>query len=152
MYKDKGEIMRNILFLIMLVVCLGAAVFTLADDRCPLTGNIYSFEVEDVRYELSGFNCTFGPGCVADCDLWYGDFDIGPLYHVTLPFQCELDGSVIIDLVFDEIYLGSLVCGLTCGENLKCLFVDTSDYTCYKLGNRTWCMSGDGSLIIFEQE
>jgi hypothetical protein len=135
--------MRDILFLVMLVVCLGAAVFTLADDRCPLTGNTYSFEVDDTRYELSGFDCTFGPGCEADCDLWYGDFDTGPLYHAILPFQCDLDGSVIIN---------GIPCGLTSGGNLECLLVDTLEYKCYRVGNKTWCVSGDKVLLNFEQE
>ena len=144
--------MKNFLALLMTVLFLGIAVFTLAEDRCPLTGNIYSFEVEDTKFELSGFDCTFGPGCLADCDLWYGDFDIGPLYHVRLPFQCESDGSVIIDVVFDEVFLCNLLCGLTSNENLECLIVDISNYTCHRLGNKTWCVPGEGALLNFEQE
>lgn len=144
--------MRNILFLIMLIICLGTTVFTIADDRCPLTGNTYSFEVDDTKFELSGFDCTFGPGCLADCDLWYGDFDTGPLYHVRLPFQCELDGSVIIDVVFDEVFLCNLLCGLTPNGNLECLIVDVSNYTCRRLGNKTWCVPGDNVLLNFKQE
>jgi hypothetical protein len=136
--------MKRFLVLIITLMFLGLSVFALADDsRCLLTGNTYSFEVDNVKYELSGFDCTFGPGCQAECDLWYGDFATGPLYHEVLPFHCYTDGSVMI---------AGLPCGLTLNGDLECLIVNTSDYTCYVLGDRTWCVPEDGVAINFEQD
>lgn len=135
--------MKSFLILLVTILSLGIAVFTLAEERCPLTGNTYSFTVDDTTFELSGFDCTFGPGCEANCDLWHGDFNTGPLYHERLPFICKQDGSVIIN---------GIPCALDSSGNLECLLVDTSDYTCHQLGDRTWCVPGDGVILNFEQE
>lgn len=139
--------MKNFLALLVTVMFLGLTLLvtapTFADDRCPLAGNTYTFEVGDVKYELSGFDCTFGPGCHATCDLWYGDFDTGPLYHAVFPFQCYTDGSVTI---------AGLPCALTAGGDLECLIVDTSDYTCHALGDHTWCVPEDGVILGFTRE
>lgn len=143
--------MKNFLALLITVMFLGMALsvatLSFADDRCPLTGYTYTFEVDDVKYELSGFDCTFGPGCIAECDLWYGDFDTGPLYHEVLPFQCYTDGSVTISILTYD-----LICGLTLSGDLECILVDALNYTCYKLGSKTWCIPGDGAAINFEQD
>jgi hypothetical protein len=116
------------LFLISFLFCgIG-----LADDRCPLTGNVYILGEGDNQFELSGFDCTFGPGCEADCDLWYGNFDTGPVYHEILPFSCETNGDVVI---------AGLPCTLNSQGNLECLLVDTTGYHCQKFGAKTWCFS-----------
>jgi hypothetical protein len=141
--KEMKSFLTLLISTVFLGIVLSVATFSLADNGCPLTGNTYSFEVEDVKYELSGFNCTFGPGCCSNCDLWYGDFDTGPLYHAVFPFQCYTDGSVTI---------AGLPCALTAGGNLECLIVDTSDYTCYEIGNQTWCVPEDGVVLDFTQE
>ena len=135
--------MRSVLFLVVLVVCLGAAVFTVAEDRCPLTGNTYVFSIEDIDFELSGFDCTFGPGCEADCDFWYGNFDTGPLYHARLPFVCKTNGDVII---------AGLPCTLNAQGNLECLVVDISGFHCIQLGSKTWCLPEKPGKFQFEQE
>lgn len=125
---------------------LGTYAFAV-DNRCPLTGNTYTFELEDLQFELSGFECTFGPGCEATCDLWYGNFEIGPKYHECLPFVCNQDGSVM--LTVDKI---KMPCALNTKGNLECLILDVSNYECYDLGNRTWCVPESGAILSFEQQ
>ncbi|MBE9592724.1 MAG: hypothetical protein IMF19_04520 [Proteobacteria bacterium] len=134
--------MKN-LFILLITIFLGLSLITLslADDRYPLTGNTYVLELGDVAYELSGFECTFGPGCQADCDLWHGDFDTGPLYHSRLPFSCEESGDVII---------AGIPCALDSQGNLECLAVDVSGYTCIKLGTKTWCLPGKPGEFQFD--
>ena len=139
--------MKNILFLVVLVMCLGAAVFTVAEDRCPLTGNTYVFSVEDIDFELSGFDCTFGPGCEAECDLWCGNFDTGPLYHLRLPFVCTPDGDIILTL--DQI---KIPCALNSQGNLVCLTSDISGFHCVRLGTKIWCLPEKPGELQFEQE
>lgn len=139
--------MKNFLVLLVTILSLGLAAFTFADNGCPLTGYTYFLELDEVQYELSGFDCTFGPGCCADCDLWYGDFDTGPLYHERLPFRCYSDGSVTID-VWDY----DIICGPTSEGDLECILVDSLVYKCYKLGSRTWCVPGGGVTFDLEQE
>lgn len=115
-----------------ILVILGILIFSpaLANAECPLTGNIYSIELNNVTYELSNFNCTFGPGCQANCDLWYGNFDTGPLYHEQLPFVCWQNGDITI---------AGIPCTLNNEGNLDCLIIDTTNYHCQKFGNKTWC-------------
>jgi len=110
-----------------------------ADDRCPLTGNTYIYD----QYELSGFDCTFGPGCSADCDLWYGNFETGPLYHMVLPFSCSQDATAII---------ANFPCSLNLNGDLECLMVDTFNYHCIKLGNKTWCFPKEPETLLFLKE
>ena len=125
--------MKNFLSLLITVMFLGVSlsVLAFADDRCPLTGNTYVFEVEDIRFELSGFVCTFGPGCHADFDLLYGTLPDGPFYHTRLPFSCWENGDAII---------AGLPCALNSQGNLECLTADVSGYTCMRLGTKTWCL------------
>jgi len=112
-----------------LLVLISGLAF--ADSGCPLTGNTYIFDAGDIQYELSGFVCTFGPGCRAECDLWYGNFDTGPLYHERLSFACEPGGDIII---------AGIPCALNSQGNLECLTVDISRYTCVRLGTKMWCL------------
>jgi len=126
-------------FAVALVVGFFWALPLFADGRCPLTGNEYFLDIEDTRYELSGFDCVFGPGCSADCDLWYGDFEVGPLYHVVLPFSCSHETATI----------AGLPCALNLNGDLECLAVDTSDYHCVELGDKTWCFPCEPEIFLF---
>lgn len=120
----------------------GALAFA-QDERCPLTGNVYVFEAGDIEFELSGFECTFGPGCQAVCDLWHGNFDTGPLYHARLPFICEESGDVLI---------ANIPFGLTAAGNLECLPFVTTNYKCQKIGTKTWCVPKEtGELLLFKK-
>lgn len=118
-----------------------------ADDRCPLTDNTYVFIAGDIQFELSGFDCTFGPGCQADCDLWYGNFDTGPIYHERLPFTCAVDGSVVLTIRQIEI-----PCALNSQGNLECLTADIAEYHCVSLGEKIWCFSEEPGQFKFIQE
>jgi hypothetical protein len=145
--KRENE-MRNFLSLLITVIFLGISLSVLADDnRCPLTGNAYVFEVDDIRYELSGFVCTFGPGCEAKCDLWFGNFETGPLYHERLPFVCKPGGDVTITV--DEM---KIPCALNSRGDLECLAVDVSGYTCVRLGTKTWCLPERPGEFQFDLE
>ena len=140
--------MRNFLSLLITVMFLGISLSVLADDnRCPLTGNTYTFEAEGVQYELSGFICTFGPGCQADCDLWYGTVPDGPFYHASLPFSCEENGDVIITV--DQI---RIPCALNSQGDLECLIIDVSGYICVRLGTKTWCLPEKPGEFQFDLE
>lgn len=131
------------LFVVAMILGFVWGAYAFADDRCPLTGNTYIFEAEDIQYELSGFECTFGPGCEADCDLWYGNFDTGPLYHIRLPFVCRENGDVNI---------AGLPCALTIDGDLECLCRDVSSYTCQKVGTRTYCSPEETAVLQFGKE
>ena len=131
------------IFALTLIIGLFWVLPMFADSRCPLTGNTYFLDTEDIRYELSGFNCTFGPGCSADCDLWYGNFETGPLYHMTFPFSYLQDDTAII---------ANLPCSLDLNGDLECLMVDTSNYHCIKLGNKTWCFPEEPETLLFLKE
>jgi hypothetical protein len=136
--------MRNFFSLLITIMFLGISLSVLADDnRCPLTGNTYVFEVDDVRFELSGFVCTFGPGCEAKCDLWWGNFQRGPLYHTVLPFNCKQNGEVLI---------AGCPCVLTEGGDLECLLIDTTGFECYTSGNTRWCFSNKIPELIFKEK
>lgn len=131
------------LFAVVMILGFIWGAYAFADDgRCPLTGNTYVLEVEDVRFELSGFVCIFGPGCQAECDLWWGNFDTGPIYHARLPFNCETTGDVII---------AGLPCALTSDGDLECLFIDVSNYTCQKIGTKTYCLQEEIAVLRFEE-
>jgi hypothetical protein len=139
--------MKRKVFALTMVLSFIFGVYAFAaENRCPLTGNTYTFELESSQFELSGFDCTFGPGCEATCDLWYGNFETGPLYHERLPFVCYKDGSVI--LTVDKI---EMPCALNAEGDLECLIVDVSNYECYDLGNKTWCIPESGAILNFEQ-
>ena len=127
-------------FALALVIGFFWALPLFADGRCPLTENGYFLDIEDTRYELSGFDCTFGPGCQADCDLWYGIFETGPLYHMILPFSCSQDDTAII---------AGCPCSLNLDGDLECLAVDTSSYYCVELGNKTWCFPEEPEMLLF---
>lgn len=141
--------MKNFLALLTVTTLLVLTVsFGIAEDtRCPLTGHAYTFEVDDLQFELSGFDCIFGPGCEATCDLWYGNFETGPLYHAILPFVCSTDGNVVLTVEQKEI-----PCALNFEGNLECLMIDVSGYSCLKLGNKTWCVPESGVIFNFEQD
>lgn len=132
--------MKKVLFLIVLTLgfFLGSNAVAL-EDRCLLTGNVYVFEAGDIEFELSGFVCTFGPGCSANCDLWWGNFDTGPLYHARLPFSCFDNGDALI---------AGIPCGLTSSGNLECLLIDSANYKCQKVGTRTWCVPEEFSEML----
>ena len=135
--------MKNFLVLLLTVMFLGLTTFTVADTRCPLTGNAYTLEVDGISYELSGFDCTFGPGCLAKCELWYGNFDIGPTYLIRLPFNCQQNGDITI---------ANIPCSLNSEGNLECLAVNTADYHCVHLGNKTWCFPEKPEKLQFDLE
>lgn len=129
------------LFLSMLLMVSWAFA---GGSRCPLEGNTYVFLVDDVPYaELSGFECTFGPGCEAECDLWWGDFDVGPLYHAQLPFVCEESGDIVI---------AGFPCALNSEGSLECLAVDTTGYSCITIGEKTWCLPQKPDEFQFDLE
>jgi len=133
MKRFVGLLVTAFLGLSLFVVTSGLA---LADDnRCPLTGNTYVFSMEGTDFELSGFECTFGPGCEAICDLWFGNFDTGPLYHERLPFVCTPEGNVAITVNKTKI-----PCALNAKGNLECLINDVSGFYCVRLGERVWCL------------
>jgi hypothetical protein len=140
--------MKKAVFAVTMILGLlwGTYAFA-AENRCPLTGNTYTFGLEGSQFELSGFDCTFGPGCEATCDLWYGDFETGPKYYMSLPFVCYQDGSVI--LTVDKI---KMPCALNAEGDLECLIVDVSNYECYDLGNKTWCIPFESEKLQFELE
>ena len=132
--------MYKMLFTMIVLLLTAFISVSMADERCFLEGNTYVLTIEDVSYELSGFECTFGPGCSSDCDLWYGDFDSGPLWHVVLPFSCN-GGTVVI---------AGVPCELTDEGNLKCLMVDTSSYHCYKISGGTYCLPSEAAMVQFD--
>jgi len=134
--------MKKILGLLM-VILLGLSLIAFADDRCPLTGNAYTLVVDGLSCELSGFDCTFGPGCQANCDLWYGNFEVGPLYHTILPFNCQQNGDITI---------ANIPCSLNSEGNLECLAVNTADYHCVDLGGKTWCFPEEPGKLQFDLE
>ena len=130
---------------LLLVLFVSKAIS--AENRCPLTGNTYVFSIEDIDFELSGFDCTFGPGCEAKCDLWCGNFDTGPLYHLRLPFVCTPDGGIILTL--DQV---KIPCALNSQGNLVCLTSDISGFHCVRLGTKIWCLPEKPGELQFEQE
>ena len=142
--------MKNISLFTMIVIMIVAFCLTgisafAGDNRCPLTGSAYTLEADDVSYELSGFECTFGPGCQADCDLWHGNFETGPLYHEILPFNCRQSGDITITVAGADI-----PCALNSDGNLECLTVNTADYHCVDLGDKTWCFPTDPQRLLFK--
>lgn len=140
--------MKNISVLITIMLMIVAFCFTeisafAGDDRCPLTGNTYTLEANGLSYELSGFECTFGPGCQADCDLWHGNFETGPKYHTIWPFNCHPSGDITI---------ANLPCALNSDGNLECLAVNTANYHCVDLGDKTWCVPLGSELLQFDAQ
>lgn len=121
-----------------------AAIPEETSARCPLIGNTYSFKIDAETWELSGFECTFGPGCQSECDLWHGNFKVGPKYYLSLPFVCETDGNVI--LTVDKM---KLPCATNSRGNLECLIADISGYHCIELGGKTWCLPVKSEIFEF---
>jgi len=141
---------RVIIFLVSIFLLLGGSGLAADDNeteaRCLLTGNTYLFVDGDISYELSGFDCTFGPGCQSLCDLWYGDFVDGPKERIQLPFVCE-SGDVRLTVGHVEI-----ACTLTAIGDLTCLTADVSGYRCIQLGEKTWCVPEDAQPFTFTLE
>jgi hypothetical protein len=136
--------MKHLLCIVLAFVFLSWGVAGAEDNRCPLTGNTYVFSVDGVDFELSGFDCIFGPGCEATCDLWFGNFEIGPKYYMSLPFVCEPTGDVRITI--DQI---ELPCALNAQGNLECFIVDVSGYVCSRLGSKFWCLPEKPGECLF---
>jgi len=108
-------------------------------EVCPLEGKVFSTSINGTEYQLSNFECGFGPGCGGACDLWYGNFKFGPIYHYSagLPFLCR-NGSIEI-------------AGCPCafdGDTLKCLIVP-DNFKCIKIGTRTWCVEKGTPMLDF---
>lgn len=80
---------------------------------CPLVGQSYRFDTLDISYELSGFACEVGPGCRGTCDLWYGNFEAGPLYRYSLEFSCQKG----------DIFISGISCKLNNKGNLVCKII-----------------------------
>ena len=131
--------MKKMFIVFLSILFVSAAV---AEDRCFLVGNTYDVVVDEVKIaELSGFKCTFGPGCSSNFDYWWGDFDSGPLWHTEFPFTCDEDGSAVI---------AGLPCMQTPEGALRILTVDTSGYWCVLFGGKIWCVPGDAEPMTFE--
>lgn len=136
------------LIVLLVTVFLGLSLLALAEEaRCPLTGNTYVLVTDDGNFELSGFDCTFGPGCEANCDCWYGDFEFGPLYHARLPFTCEPSGDMI--LTINKI---NIPCALNSEGNLECFTSDITGYVCTQLGEKIWCLPKMPGELQFDLE
>lgn len=133
--------MKHILLWVFAWLLFLPAQATFANDRCPLTGNVYVFQIDDTSFELSGFECTFGPGCSSNCDLWYGNFDTGPRYYAILPFSCEQNGNAVI---------AGCPCALTENGDLKCLLTDISGYHRYELGGTVYYVPDKTNTFTFE--
>lgn len=136
------SLFTTIMIMVVAFSLTGFSAFA-GEDRCPLTGNTYTLTLDaaEISYELSGFECTFGPGCQADCDLWFGNFETGPLYHTILPFNCRQSGDITI---------ADVPCALNSEGNLECLAVNTADYHCVQLGDKTWCFPTDPQKLLFK--
>jgi hypothetical protein len=131
--------MKHILWtLVLCCLLLLPAQVVVADDRCALEGHSYSFDIGDTSFVLSGIECTFGPGCSGDCDLWYGNFDTGPLDYMALPFVCWGTTAVI----------ANLPCALTANGHLKCLLTDISGYHRYELGGTIYYVPDKADTLM----
>lgn len=133
------------IFLVVFFLFLGG--LAVAEERCPLTGNSYVFSMEGADFELSGFDCTFGPGCEATCDLWYGNFEEGPKYYKSLPFVCETTGD--LRLTIDQV---EIPCALNSQGDLECFSADISGYVCARLGSKVWCLPEKPDEFLFKAE
>ena len=138
------------IMLMVVAFCL-TGISAFAGDRCPLTGNAYTLEADGLSFELSGFECIYGPGCLANCDLWYGNFETGPKYYESLPFNCQQNGDITITIVTDDADF-VFPCALNSEGNLECLAVNTADYHCVDLGDKTWCVPLGSELLQFDAQ
>ena len=144
--QNKENEMRAFCTVLVVAILLFGGL-SWADNWCPLTGNTYLLEADDITWKLSSFECIFGPGCQAECDLWYGNFEFGPVHYKPLPFVCESDGDVLITI--DKI---KIPCALNSQGDLECLTVDVSGYRCTQLGGKTWCFPVQSEMFKFNKE
>ncbi|MBE9571684.1 MAG: hypothetical protein IMF11_13735 [Proteobacteria bacterium] len=138
--------MKHLLCIILALVFLSWGNVGAVDTRCPLTGNTYVFSMDGVDFELSGIECTFGPGCEATADLWYG-IETGPKYYLPVPFVCEPTGDIRITV--GEI---ELPCALNSKRDLECFTTDISGYVCTRLGSKMWCLPEKPGEFVFTLE
>ena len=108
-------------FLMSLAILLLVVSSSLAGQRCPLMGHSFIFTPpkSSISYELTDFDCSFGPGCEGYCSLWYGDFNLGPLHRIPLDFSCYIPKDASPDAASISIanipfFVDSNVTSLTC--------------------------------------
>lgn len=139
--KLEAKTMRKISILLLLAfIFILCPSWLLASEVCPLEGKVFSTSINGTEYQLSNFECGFGPGCGGSCILWYGNFESGPIFHYPagLPFLCSHDGSIMI---------AGWPCAIE-GNTLKCLLIP-GNYECIKIGTKSWCVEKGTSILDF---
>ena len=113
--------------LLGLMCFLATPVF--AGGRCPIEGQsfIFTSQGSNDSYELTDFNCSFGPGCGGVCSLWYGNFKTGPLQMVPLDFSCYIPKDASPDMA--SIFIANLPCFVDANvTSLTCIPINVKDY------------------------
>ena len=116
-----------------------------AGQGCPIEGNSFNFipKGSNITYELTDFDCAFGPGCCGVCSLWYGDFKIGPVKRIPLEFSC----------IKQEITIANLPCYMDSNATkLFCIPINMKDYHKVKVLNKIFFLPKDVNVIQFNKE
>lgn len=140
-------------FLMSIAILLFVVSSSFASQRCPLEGHsfILTPPKSSISYELTDFDCSFGPGCNGSCSLWYGDFKLGPLHRIPLDFSCSIPRDASPDEA--SIFIYHLPCFLDANStSLSCLPISMDDYHAIKISGKVFYVPKDVNIIKFHCE
>ena len=124
-----------------------------AGQRCPIEGSSFNFipEGNNITYELTDFDCSFGPGCCGTCSFWYGDFKLGPINRIPLDFSCRIPRDASPDAA--SILIANLPCYTDANvTKLFCIPINMKDYHKVKVLNKIFFLPKDVNVIQFNKE
>ena len=116
-----------------------------AGQRCPIEGSSFNLTPKgsDITYELTDFDCSFGPGCCGVCSLWYGDFKLGPVKRIPLEFSCTERGILIANL---PCYMDANA------TKLFCIPINMKNYHKVNILDKVFFLPKDVNVIQFNKE
>ena len=124
-----------------------------AGQRCPIEGMSFNLmpKGSNITYELTDFDCSFGPGCCGTCSFWYGDFQLGPINRIPLDFSCRIPKDASPDEA--SILIANLPCYVDANATkLFCIPINMKDYHKVKVLNKVFFIPKDINVIQFNKE